>query len=61
MLDSREVSAREVVEAHLQRIRDRNPELNAFLTLTEDRAFEDAEQAQKMIEDGNVKPLTGIP
>ena len=61
MLDSREVSAKEVVDAHLQRIRDRNPELNAFLTVTEDRAFEDAQQAQEMIGAGNAKPLTGIP
>src|SRR5688572_23299691 len=61
MLDSREVSAKEVVDAHLARIEERDPELNAFLTVTCERALEDAERAQEMIDAGNAKPLTGIP
>src|SRR5688500_9139051 len=61
MLDTREVSAKEVVEAHIQRISDRNGELNAFLTVTSDRAIEDAARAQEMIDAGIQKPLTGIP
>jgi aspartyl-tRNA(Asn)/glutamyl-tRNA(Gln) amidotransferase subunit A len=61
LLDSREVSAKEVVEAHLERISSRNPELNAFLTVTEERALSDADRAQAMIDAGNTKPLTGIP
>ena len=61
LLQSREVSAREIVEEHLQRISDRNEELNAFLTVTSERAIEDADRAQQMIDAGNAKPLTGIP
>lgn len=61
MLDSRKVSVKEVVEAHLSRISEKNDELNAFVTVTEDRALEDAAKAQEMIEAGNAKPLTGIP
>ena len=61
LLDSREVSAKEIVEAHLARIPSRNQELNVFLTVTPERALEDAERAQTMIDAGNAKPLTGIP
>jgi aspartyl-tRNA(Asn)/glutamyl-tRNA(Gln) amidotransferase subunit A len=61
MLDAREVSVREVIEAHLSRIAERNPVLNAFVTVTEDRALADAERAQKLIDAQNSKPLTGIP
>jgi len=61
LLDSREVSAREVVDAHLRRIADKNPELNAFLTVTEERGYADAVRAQEMIDGGTAKPLTGIP
>jgi aspartyl-tRNA(Asn)/glutamyl-tRNA(Gln) amidotransferase subunit A len=61
LLDTREVSARDVVTEHIERIEQRNPELNAFLTVTADRALADAERAQAMIDSGNAKPLTGIP
>ena len=61
LLDSRQVSVREVVESHLSRINSRNSELNAFLTVTEERALADAERAQALIDVGKAKPLTGIP
>lgn len=61
MLDSREVSAREVVAAHFARIAEKNEDLNAYLTMTEERGYADAERAQAMIDGGTAKPLTGIP
>lgn len=39
---SRELSAREVVESHLERIEQMNPTLNAFVALGADRALQEA-------------------
>ncbi|MDQ2986753.1 MAG: Asp-tRNA(Asn)/Glu-tRNA(Gln) amidotransferase subunit GatA [Armatimonadota bacterium] len=61
LLDSRKVSAKELVSAHLTRIAERNDELNAFLTVSEERALADADRAQGMIDADTAKPLTGIP
>ncbi len=61
ILDTRQASVKEVVEAHLERISDRNPHLNAYLTVTEEVALANAERAQAMIDAGVSKPLTGIP
>jgi aspartyl-tRNA(Asn)/glutamyl-tRNA(Gln) amidotransferase subunit A len=61
LLDSRDVSVREIVAAHFAQIAEKNEELNAFLTVTEERGYADADRAQEMIDAGNAKPLTGIP
>lgn len=61
ILDTRQASVKEVVEAHLERISDRNPHLNAYLTVTEEVALANAERAQAMIDAGVSKPMTGIP
>ncbi|MGI8922741.1 MAG: Asp-tRNA(Asn)/Glu-tRNA(Gln) amidotransferase subunit GatA [Fimbriimonadales bacterium] len=60
-LDSREISAAALTRAHLARIRDVDPEVNAFITVSEDRALRDADTAQKRIDEGSVSALTGIP
>jgi amidase len=44
LLGARQVSCREVVEAHLARIAATNPHVNAVVTLTEDLARKQAEQ-----------------
>jgi aspartyl-tRNA(Asn)/glutamyl-tRNA(Gln) amidotransferase subunit A len=61
LLDTRQVSAMEIVDAHLDKIRSRNAELNAYLTVTEERAHGDALRAQTMIDEGKGHALTGIP
>lgn len=61
MLDSKKVSAIEVLESCLDRIRILDPILNALITVTEEQAYKDAEEAQKMIDSGNGSSLTGIP
>lgn len=61
MLDSREVSAREVVEAHLARIDALNPTFNAFLHVAHEEALQQANVAQAMIDEGKSQALTGIP
>ncbi|MGB5051069.1 MAG: amidase, partial [Caldilineaceae bacterium] len=57
----REVSSAEVVEAHLHRIAQVNPALNAVVTLTED-AREQARQADAALHAGELwGPLHGVP
>ncbi len=58
-LDSGDISSLELTEACLQRIEERNPELNAFVTLCGDAALEQARRADAgKAGDG---PLAGIP
>lgn len=42
----------EVVDAHLERIDARNDEINAFETVTAERAREEAKEAERAIEEG---------
>lgn len=59
---SREVSATEVLEAHLARIDRKNPDLNAIVTLDEDGARARAAAADEALDDGRVwGPLHGVP
>ena len=60
-----EVSAREILETHLDWIDRRNPELNAICTLDRDHAFEQARAADDLRrrdpEAAAAKPLFGLP
>jgi len=61
-LRAREVSAREVVQAHLERIEEVNGAVNAFVTLTADQALHDARDADEHLAGGGVVgPLHGLP
>uniref|UniRef100_A0A7C2WGF2 Glutamyl-tRNA(Gln) amidotransferase subunit A n=1 Tax=Thermorudis sp. TaxID=1969470 RepID=A0A7C2WGF2_9BACT len=60
-LDRREISAVELLQAHLERIRQVEPLIHAFITLTEEIAQAQAEEADRRIARGDVAPLTGIP
>lgn len=58
----REVSARSVVEAHLTRIAELNPALNAFCTVTADQALAAADHADHLISINRLRgPLHGLP
>ncbi len=59
-LDAKEISARELVEAHLARIKERDPEVHAFLKVSES-ALEEADVADQKIAKGESAPLLGIP
>jgi len=62
MLRRREISAVELLEAHLHQIDRVNPGLNAIVTLVPDRARAMAEAADVALADGGVVPLlTGLP
>ncbi|MBJ7356437.1 amidase family protein [Nocardioides sp.] len=56
------VSARELLDLHLDRIAERNPELNAIVSLDEERAREGAAAADRALARGDeVGPLHGLP
>ncbi|QBI55410.1 amidase [Streptomonospora litoralis] len=62
MLREREVSAREVVGAHLERIEAVNPAVNAVVTLCGERAMDEARAADEHLAAGGTPPpLHGLP
>ena len=62
LIRQREVSAAEVMEAHLTRIEQVNPSLNAIVTLVADEARHAAGQADTLLSSGaQVGPLHGLP
>lgn len=59
---SRQVSCREVVEAHLRRIETVNPSINAVTTLLGDHALEAAKGADHQMATGSdLPPFHGVP
>ncbi len=60
-LKRREVSSVELTKAAFERIRALDGDINAFLTLTEEQALEQARAADEAIAAGHAGPLTGIP
>lgn len=61
-LDCRQISASELCQEHLERIRLIDPSLNSFITIDEEGAFRAAEAADERIQrQDNVHALTGIP
>ena len=62
MIRDREVSSREVVQAHLDRIEAVNPHLNAIVRLLPDQALAAADAADRAVADGaRLGPLHGVP
>ena len=61
-IETREVSVREVVEATLARIADRDPSLRAFTIVLGESARVDADRADREIASGRYRgPLHGVP
>ena len=60
-LQSREISATELARAHIERIEKYNSELNAYITVTAERALADAHATDERIRGGNARALDGIP
>jgi amidase len=59
---SRELSSLEVVEAHLRRIAQVNPPLNAVVQLAAEQALDDARAADRALAQGQpTGPLHGVP
>ncbi len=60
-LDSGRLSSTELTASVLDRIDAVEPAIGAFVTVTADRALEQAERADRRIAAGTAGPLTGIP
>ncbi|CAD6877761.1 Aspartyl-tRNA(Asn) amidotransferase subunit A (EC 6.3.5.6) @ Glutamyl-tRNA(Gln) amidotransferase subunit A (EC 6.3.5.7) [Methylomonas albis] len=59
-LRSKEFSSVELTQAFLSRIRQ-HQDLNAFITVSEQSALQQAQAADQILATGNAEPLTGIP
>lgn len=60
-LDNRDISSQELTRQYLDRAKEKNSSLNAFITICEDEAMRMAEDADIRMQKGVVGPLTGIP
>lgn len=60
-LTKKEFSSVELTQACLDRIKQRNPKINAFITVTDELALEEAHNADEVIASGKANSLTGIP
>lgn len=61
-LSSRKISSEEITRAYLERIRQIDPQIKSFVTVSEELAIEQARQADRRIkEGGSLSPLTGLP
>ncbi len=61
-LTAKKVSARELADEYYKRIEARNPELNAYLTLSQRRAYAQAHRVDEMVASGKaLPPLAGVP
>ena len=62
MIRNRDVSSREVVQAHLDRVEAVNPHLNAIVRLLPDQALTATDANDNMVADGSqLGPLHAIP
>lgn len=60
-LENKEFSSVEITENYLQRIKQFDPEINSFITTTEDQALAQAKQADKKRAENNATLLSGVP
>src|SRR6202158_348240 len=61
-LEAKNISARELAEDFYKRIAERNPELNAFLALSPDRAYAQADAIDALVSQKKaLPPLAGVP
>ena len=62
LIGARQLSSREVVQAHLDRVAAVNPQINAVVTLMADEALRAADAADRAVASGAVLgPLHGVP
>ncbi|TXI26459.1 MAG: Asp-tRNA(Asn)/Glu-tRNA(Gln) amidotransferase subunit GatA [Nitrosomonas oligotropha] len=60
-LAGKKISSTELTSEFLKRIKQLNPEYNAFITVNEELSLAQARAADQMIAAGQAGPLTGIP
>lgn len=59
-LRSKQFSSLELTQAFIERIKQHS-EINAYITISEETAFNQAKIADQLLANGNTGPLTGIP
>ena len=57
MLDSGEISASELTQGYIERIKKYDGNVKSYITVTEENALESANAAQEKIKAGNAAPL----
>lgn len=60
-LRDKDFSSVELTEVCLNRIKERNVDLNAFITISDEIARAEAQNADKLLASGSAQALTGIP
>lgn len=60
-LKEREISSRELTSLYYENVESQDAEIGAYLTLTRERAFDRAAEADRIIASGGGGALTGIP
>lgn len=61
LLDSKQLSAVELTNLYIDRIKDLDGKVDAYLSVCEETALEQAKEAQKAIDEGKGSLLCGIP
>ena len=61
LLDAKKISVKELLDGYFAEIEKKNPIYNAYIIVTKEQAYKQADYAQKLIDDGKAKALTGIP
>jgi len=61
LLKAKQVSSVELTRACIERIRQVEEKVRAFVTITDEVALKQAEKADELLAEGNAHPLTGIP
>jgi aspartyl-tRNA(Asn)/glutamyl-tRNA(Gln) amidotransferase subunit A len=61
LLQNGEMSSVELTRHYLNRIKQYNQDLNAYITIAEDHALEQAKAADQRLQNGNAGKLIGIP
>ena len=61
LLKSKQLSSMELTKAYLERIKEVEPKLKALVSVTEELALSQAQNADLFISRGGTQPLTGIP
>lgn len=61
MLQAKKISSVELTQSFLDRIRQYNPSINAYITVDEAKTLTQAKAADARIAAGSAAPLTGIP
>lgn len=61
LLDSKQISAVELTNLYIDRIRNLDDKIDSYLSICEETAIEQAKEAQKVIDEGKSNLLSGIP